>query len=150
VASVLENEESVPLIIISFFMDTTQYFYRNVIFSKQGSKISIIDIHNPDNERQELESWFGLVVHLADGQHTIDQLVEFLSGQYKGAPPGNLEQTIHSVVERLTDSRFIVLTKEQIKLPYYLSLPYEQLNVEKAMDLLAKDEAQFGKEISIE
>ena len=131
-------------------MDTTQYFYRNVIFSRKESTISIIDIHNPDNERQVLESWFGLVVHLGDGQHTIDQLFQFLSIQYKGAPPENLEQTIFSVVERLTDARFIVLTKEPTELPYYLSLPYEQLDIEKAMNLLAQDEAQFGKEISIE
>ncbi|RLD20937.1 MAG: hypothetical protein DRI69_05250 [Bacteroidetes bacterium] len=131
-------------------MDTTQYFYRNVIYSKQGNTISIIDIHNPDNERQELEAWFGLVVHLGDGQHSIDQLIEFLSTQYKGSPPGNLEQTIHSVVERLADSKFIVLTKEQTELPYYLSLPYEQLDVEKAMNLLAQDETRLGQEISIE
>jgi len=125
-------------------MDTTQYFYRNVIFSKKGSTISIIDIHNPDNERQELESWFGLVVHLADGQHTVDQLFQFLSGQYKEAPPANLEQTIHSVVERLADSRFIVFTKEATELPYYLSLPYEQLDLEKAKNLHAQDEIRLS------
>jgi len=125
-------------------MDTTQYFYRNVIFSKEGSKISIINIHNPDDERQELESWFGLVVHLADGQHTVDQLFQFLSGQYNGSPPANLEQTIHSVVERLTDSRFIVLTEEATELPYYLSLPYEQLDLEKARNLLAQDEIRLS------
>ena len=82
--------------------------------------------------------------------HTIDQLFQFLSTQYKEAPPANLEQTIHSVIERLADARFIVLTKEPTELPYYLSLPYEQLDIEKAMNLLAQDEAQFGKEISIE
>ena len=125
-------------------MDTTQYFYRNVIFSKKGSTISIIDIHNPDNTRQALESWFGLIVHLADGQHTIDQLVQFLATQYNGAPPDNLEKTIHSVIERLADSRFIVFTKEATELPYYLSLPYEQLDIEKARNLLAKDEVQLS------
>jgi hypothetical protein len=131
-------------------MDTTQYFYRNVIYSKQESKISIIDIYNPESERQVLESWFGLVVHLGDGQHTIDELFQFLSTQYKGAPPDNLEQTVHSVVERLADSRFIVFTKEATELPYYLSMPYEQLDVEKAMNVLAQDEAQLGKEINMD
>ena len=120
-------------------MDTLQYFYRNVIFSKEGNTISLIDIYNPDNKKQVLESWFGLILQLADGQHTIDQLLQYLSNKYNGAPPANLEQTIHSVVERLAKSKFIMLTKKETELPYYLSCPYEQLDIEKAKKLLEQD-----------
>lgn len=120
-------------------MDASQYFYRNVIFSKEGNTISLIDIYNPNNERKVLESWFGLVLQLADGQHTIDQLLQYLSSRYNGGPPANLEQTIHSVVERLSESKFIMLTKEATELPYYLASPYEQLDIEKAKKLLEQD-----------
>jgi len=73
-------------------MDTSKYFYRNVIFSKIKNQVSLIDIHNPDNEKQVLEPWFGVVVQLADGQHTIDELFSLLSEKYKGDPPANLKK----------------------------------------------------------
>lgn len=120
-------------------MDTTKYFYRNVIFSKTGNQISLIDINNPNSEKQVLESWFGVVLQLADGQHTIDELIDLLSNKYKGAPPANLKETIHSVIERLTKSNLIMLTDKVTELPYYLSRPYEYLDIEKAKKLLKED-----------
>lgn len=125
-------------------MDTSQYFYRNVIFSKEGNQVSLIDIDNPENKGQALESWFGLVLQLADGQHTIEELFQNLSSKYNGAIPINLEQTIHSVVGRLVESKFIILTKEATELPYYLSLPYERLDIEKAKKLLKKDRVNIN------
>ncbi len=120
-------------------MDNSKYFHRNVVFSKQGKQISIINIFNPDNERQVLESWFGLVLQLADGQHTIEELIQYVSSKYKGNPPPTLKGTIHSVIDRLSDAKLIVVTDEKTELPYYLSLPYEQLDVEKAKKLIEKD-----------
>jgi hypothetical protein len=125
-------------------MDSSQYFYRNVIFSKQGNTVSLVDIFNPDNEKQVLESWLGLVLQFADGQHTIKQLFEYLSGRYDGSPPENLEKTLHSAVGRLAGSKLIVLTKEAIELPYYLSSPIEKLDLEKAKELIKKDRPEFG------
>ena len=123
-------------------MDTPKYFYRNVMFSKSGEKISLIDIHNPDNEREELDPWLGLVLQLADGQHTLDDLFQFVSSKYNGNPPPNLDETIRSVVDRLVQSKFIMLTEKATELPYYLSLPYEQLDIERAKNLLEEDKAQ--------
>lgn len=124
-------------------MDTSKYFYRNVIFSKKENQISLIDINNPDNERQTLESWFGVVLQLADGQHTIDELYSLLSNKYKGASPANLKETIHSVIERLAKSNLIMLTDKVTELPYYLSRPYEYLDIEKAKKLLKEDRKQI-------
>ena len=124
-------------------METSQYFYRNVIFSRSGNQISLIDIHNPDNEKQKLEPWFGIVLQLADGQHTIEELFNLLSHKYKGAPPANLKETISSVVERLIKVNFIMLTDEKTELPYYLSMPYEHLDIEKAKKLLIEDRTKL-------
>jgi hypothetical protein len=125
-------------------MDTKHYFYRNVIFSKQEKTIAIIDIFNPDNEKEVLDPWFGMVLQLADGQHTIEQLLQYMSSLYNGAPPPNLEQTIHSVVERMADTRLIMLTEKPTELPYYLSMPYELLDLEKAKAEIAKDSAHLN------
>jgi hypothetical protein len=124
-------------------MDTSKYFYRNVIFSRTGNQISLIDIYNPENEKQDLEPWFGIVLQLADGQHTVEELFNLLSHKYKGDPPANLKVTIHSVIDRLTKADFIVLTDEKTELPYYLSMPYEHLDVEKAKKLLIEDRTQL-------
>ncbi len=119
-------------------MDTSQYLYRNVIFSKKGKTISLIDIDKPEIQGQELEPWFGVVLQLADGKHSIEDLFNFLSGQYNGNAPSNLKETVLSVVERLAESKLIVLTEKPTELPYYLSAPYEFLDVEKAKNLLKK------------
>ncbi len=124
-------------------MDTSKYFYRNVIFSKAKNQVSLLDIYNPENEKQVLEPWFGVVVQLADGQHTIDELFSLLSEKYKGEPPANLKKTIHSVIERLVKSNLIMLTDKATELPYYLSRAYEYLDIEKAKKLLKEDRRQL-------
>lgn len=125
-------------------LDTKKYFYRNIIFSKQGQTISAIDIHNPNKAREEFDPWFGIVLQLADGQHNIDQLIQFMTTQYKGAPPHNLAETILSVVQRMADSRLIVLTEEPTELPYYLTMPYELLDIERAKKEIAADRVNLN------
>lgn len=124
-------------------MDTAQYFYRNSIFSKKKDTISIIDFENPKSNRQDLDPWFGTVFQLADGQHKIDEIQSMLAKKYNGTPPKNLLKTIISVVERLAASRLIVLTEKKTELPYYLSIPYEQLDIEKAKKLMAEDKNRY-------
>lgn len=120
-------------------MDTNQFFYRNAIFSKQGKSIFLIDFDNPDKKQQELEPWFGVVFQLADGQHTLEQLYQYIAMQYNGDTPQNLSDTLKSVVDRMIEGKLIVLTKEATALPYYLSMPYEMLDIEKAKKELSKD-----------
>ena len=123
-------------------MDSSNYFYRNVIFSKKRDKISLIDIYKPNKNKLELEPWFGLILQLADGQHTIEDLLKHLSNKYQGNPPPKLKETIQSVIERLSKSNLIVLTENKTELPYYLSLPLENLDVDKAKKMLDEDRNQ--------
>jgi hypothetical protein len=120
-------------------LDKSQYFYRNIVISRQGDKVSIVDLNDPEKEALTFEPWLGLVVVLADGQHTIERLIDTLKQKYNGSPPAELERTIESVIERLTETNTIVLTDEPVEMPYYLSLPAEQLNLEKARQLMAED-----------
>ncbi len=120
-------------------MDKSQYFYRNIVISKQGDNVSMVDLNDPEKEALVFEPWLGLVVSLADGQHTIEQLIGTLKQKYNGSPPVELERTIESVIDRLAETNAIVLTDEPVEMPYYLSLPAEQLNLDKARQLMAED-----------
>ncbi len=120
-------------------MDTSQYFYRTVIFSKQGEKISLVDIHDPEKEALAFEPWLGVVVSLADGQHTIRELIDGIASRYDGEPPGELQRTLESAIERLMETEVIKLNDEPVELPYYLSLPVERMNLEQAKQSMADD-----------
>lgn len=120
-------------------MDKSQYFYRIAFFSMQEDKVSLLDANDLSAKTPSLEPWPGVVVSLADGQHTIQQLIENLAGQYGGAPPQELERTIESVIERLTETEVLKLADQAVNLPYYLSLPAEKLDMEMARRLMTDD-----------
>jgi len=105
----------------------------------QEDKVSLLDANDLSAKTPPLEPWLGLVVSLADGQHTLQQLIEHLAGQYGGTPPRELERTIESVIERLTETDVIKLADQAVTLPYYLSLPAEKLDMEMAKRFMAND-----------
>ena len=118
-------------------MDSAQYFYRNVIFARKNNQISLVDINHPDKVKP-LDDWLGIVVSLADGQHTIQQMIDYMSKKYQ-EPPANLEETLNSVIERLEEGKIIQLSKSVVSLPYYLAFPIEELDIEKAKKLIMED-----------
>ena len=122
-------------------MNTEQYFYRNVIYSKINNTVSIIDINKPEKKREDLEPWFGVIFQLADGQHTVEELYNLLAQKYTTGAPEDLLRTITSVIERLSESKLIMLSDVKTELPYYLSMPYEMMDIDKAKNLLAEDRA---------
>ncbi|MEH6580216.1 MAG: hypothetical protein V7731_24450 [Amphritea sp.] len=119
-------------------MDKNQYFYRNVIFTRKDNCISLVDIHNPEHTTQ-IEDWLGIVISLADGQHTLQQLIDYMANQYPASAPADLEKTIESVIERLEEGAMVKFTHEPVELPYYLSEPIERLDIEKAKQKMHDD-----------
>jgi hypothetical protein len=120
-------------------MDRSQYISRCVVFSKEGDKVALVDLYNPDAEPLVYEPWLGLVVSLADGQHTIQELVSYASQHYENGPPSGLDSTIESAVKRLSETSTVRLSDEPIELPYYLTLPAERLDVPRALRLMAEN-----------
>ncbi len=118
-------------------MDKSQYFYRTVIFTRKAGIVALADINDPQ-KTTELEKWFGIVISLADGKHTLQELVDFMRQQYQQVPE-SLDDTIESVIDRLVEGNMIKLNKEAIELPYYLAAPIEQLDLEKAKTLIKED-----------
>ncbi len=122
---------------MSNILNKKQYFYRTVIFTRQGNKVSLADINYPEKVT-ELEGWMGIIISLADGAHTLQDLIDFMKSQYQQVPD-SLEETIESVVERLIEGKMLVLSDKPVKLPYYLAEPIENLDLEKAKKLIVED-----------
>jgi len=120
-------------------VDKSQYISRCVVFSKKGDKVSLVDLNNPEVDPLVYEPWLGLVVALADGQHTIQELISYASKHYANGPPGGLVPTIESAVKRLSETGIVRLSDEPIELPYYLTLPAESLDVPRALHLMEEN-----------
>jgi len=118
-------------------MNNSQYFYRTAIFTRKDNQVALADINRPDNT-SPLEDWMGIVVSLADGKHSIQELIDYMAGRYQQAPD-NLEKTLHSVIERLQEGRIIQLSDSAVELPYYLASPVEELDRKKALKLIKQD-----------
>ena len=118
-------------------MNNSQYFYRTVIFTRENNQVALADIDHPESVNP-LEEWLGTVISLADGSHSIQEMIDYMSKQYP-MPPPSLEKTIHSVIDRLLESKLIKLSENPVTLPYYLAAPIEELDLEKARNLIKED-----------
>lgn len=119
-------------------MDHTHYFKRNTVYKVEGDTISLVDVHD-NNTITPLDPWMGAVIALADGQHTIRQLMEYMAGQYPNDVPDNLAETIESVIKRLTDTEVLELTPQPTTLPYYLSMPMDDQKPKIATEMMIND-----------
>ena len=118
-------------------LNKSQYFYRTVVFTRKAGIVALADINNPQ-ESTQLEEWFGVVISLADGKHTLQELTDFMRQQYQQVP-NSLDDTLESVLERLLEGNMVKLSEEAVELPYYLAAPIEQLDIEKAQQLIKDD-----------
>ncbi len=119
-------------------LNKDKYFFRAVIYALQKNKVLLVDAKNPKSSTP-LDAWLGRVVALADGQHTIQQLIDYLESQYPDGAPENLADTVGSVIKRLIETHVIHLSDEPVELPYYLAMPANEQDPEKAKTLIEKD-----------
>ena len=123
-------------------MNNEQYFFRTAIFTRRDNQIALADINQPDHVTP-LDDWLGTVVSLADGHHCIQQLIDYVGSQYTESP-ANLEQTLHSVIERLLEGKLIGLSESAVNLPYYLAEPIEDLDLKVARTQIEEDGFNAG------
>jgi hypothetical protein len=62
-------------------MDNSQFFSRLVTFPLKDQQVGLADINHPD-KISPLDDWLGVVVSLADGHHTIQEMISFMARQY--------------------------------------------------------------------
>lgn len=125
-------------------LNNSNYFYRNAIFTRKNKQVALVNIDDIE-QVSILDEWLGVVVSLADGKHTIKELIEYMSHQYAKVPD-NLEKTIHSVLNRLVGGDIVRLSEGKVELPYYLAEPVENMDLEKARALIAKDGYVFEEQ----
>lgn len=119
-------------------MEHEYYFKRNAVYKVDGDDISVVDVKD-NNNLTALDPWMARIVLLADGQHTIDQLIQHMTAQYSDGAPSNLIETIESVITRLTENEVIELTMRPSLLPYYLRLPMDEQDPKQATEMMIRD-----------
>ena len=119
-------------------MEHAHYIKRNAVYKVEGDTVSLVDVHD-NNTITPLDPWMGTVVSLADGQHTLGQLIQYMAGQYPNGIPDNLAETIESVIKRLSETNVISLTPEPTTLPYYLSMPIDDQKPKLATEMMVND-----------
>lgn len=119
-------------------MDHAHYFKRTTVYKIEDDTVSVVDVHD-NNTITPLDPWMGAVISLADGQHTVAQLMQHMAGQYPAGAPDNLAETIESVITRLTDSGVLELTPAPATLPYYLQMPLDAQEPKLATELMIND-----------
>lgn len=112
-------------------MELTNYFYRTLIYSEAKGQVSVYE-KLPPYSLIPLEPWLGRVVQLADGQHTLQELIDYVASQYQGDIPENYVKTMGSVIERLLESEAIALSETPCTLPYHLAMPKEHQDLQLA------------------
>jgi len=112
-------------------VELNNYFYRTLIYSDSGGEVRVYE-KTPPYSPIPLEPWLGLVIQLADGQHTVQELIDYIASRYQGEVPENYLKTIGSVIERLLESQAIAFSETPHTLPYHLSMPKEHQDPELA------------------
>ena len=119
-------------------VDKSKYFHRTVVYTKQKDQVVLVDMHDA-KPTPALDPWLGKVYLLADGQHTIQNLVDFISKYYEGTPPKDLLLTIDSVIGRLLEAEIIGLSDAPVNLPYYLATSADKQDPKLATKLMLED-----------
>ena len=119
-------------------MEHEHYIKRTTVYKVEEDTISLVDVHD-NNTITPLDPWMGLVVSLADGQHTVSELIQHMTGQYPNGAPDNLTDTIESVIKRLADAGAVELSPQPTTLPYYLSMPIDEQDLKLATEVMIND-----------
>ncbi len=121
----------------------SKYFSRTVVYAKRDDEIVLVDMHDA-SMTESLDPWLSKVLVLADGTHTVQELIDFVGRQYGDNPPPSLPATIDSVIERLHEGKTIAFSDEPVELPYYLSIPADEQDADLANRLMAEDGFRQG------
>ncbi len=132
--------------VIPPFMDLTyseikdKYFVRLAQWDWLDSQM----IHVFDNNQPRMitmDPWPQLIYLAADGQMTVSEYVYHMAGNYskRQSIPEELDSTILEMIDSLLNDNLISLKDKPSVLPYYIDLPVNKQDKEKAKDLMIQD-----------
>lgn len=119
-------------------MNKDHYFYRIAVYTHHDGEIGLVNVHD-NNRLYPLDEWLGSIINLADGQHTVNDFIIYISKQYPAGPPDDFEIQVEGMFNHLIDIQALRLANDPVELPYYLSLPAENQDIEKAKALMIED-----------
>jgi hypothetical protein len=114
-----------------------KFLRRNARYDLLGDQVVVADPRQP--RMVTLDPWLERIFEMADGEHTVDQVIEYLGNGYEGGAPAGLDQQITEIVNRLADAEFVELVAEPAPLPFYLSEPVSKQDPKKAKAAMLKD-----------
>jgi hypothetical protein len=113
------------------------FFRRKARFDVLNDHIVVADPKQP--RMVTLDSWLELVFQMADGEHTVGQMIAHLGKGYDGGPPAGLDQQIIEIVNNLVQLGFVELVAEGKPLPFYLSQPVSKQDPAAAKAAMMQD-----------
>jgi hypothetical protein len=114
-----------------------KYFIRNTTYRMLDKRVVLIERDRPGIVT--MDDWPQLIFLSADGEHSVAEFIASLGKQYpKGMPPELPNQT-RRLVRELAAAGYISLISKKKKLPYYLSMPMEQQDIERSKALMEAD-----------
>ncbi len=113
------------------------YFRRIARFDLVDERVVVFDAKQP--RVITLDAWPELVFQMADGEHTIQQMIEHLGEQYEDGVPVGLSDQIIATVKQLIDEGILELASGSQVLPSYLSIPVSEQNPEKEKAAMIRD-----------
>ena len=119
-------------------MNKNLYFYRIAVYTHYQGDTSLVVVQD-NNRLYPLDEWLGTIINLADGRHTVTDFISYIGRQYPAGPPDNFEDHVEEMFQHLIDIQALRLASEPVELPYYLAMPAEQQDVEKAKALMIED-----------
>lgn len=114
-----------------------QYFIRNTRYTVLKERLVLIE-----RERAGMvtvDEWPQLVYMSADGQHTVGEFIAALGKHYSTGMPRGFDGQTRRVVHDMVSLGYIALIQAKKSLPYYLSMPIEQQDKERAKVLMEAD-----------
>ena len=118
-----------------------RYFCRTARYALVGETLRVLNSdHNPSVI--PLTPWEARVYELANGEKTVNELVNGIADQYGPfqAVPANLDKVLLDILERfIKDYRIVELHETPMSLPYYLSLPIHKQDEVRANTLMRRD-----------
>lgn len=117
-----------------------KYFYRLA----QWDWLDHENIHVTDNNAPRMitmDPWPQMIFLDSDGQKTIEEYIFELTGKYgrKQPIPEDLDNEVINLIEKLVNDKLIGLSDTKYELPYYIDLPKNKQNSDKARKLMLED-----------
>ncbi len=114
-----------------------KYFSRTRRFDIRDNSVVLMEAEG--NKYTSLDTWTEIVIASADGQKTVQELIDLVRTEFPKQPPQEFEQALLRLIDQLLLMNYLELSNRPSSLPYYLDRPVSQQNAAKATAAMRAD-----------